>query len=282
MVLYHYTKLLWVTSILRHLALWPSPPLRVYGLSREEVERAPARFGFREGRSHARRFYSNNDVPHPDHPGILSGACWFEGQVFDVALTRADWCYSALSYFPRDLQEGGLIWRLVVETDGLDLAGWRDYQRRANVPGDFRRMLADRSRRVGDDPNDWYFFFGELPLAGRIVELEQYHRGRWTRSADVFERAPLAEIPNKRRQFEATFTRVGHVPGLLGASLFTGVYQDGRLVADHLWVHQTWNHLAPGDNCQFFATVVPYTRRDGTAGWTLSDVNCLVVLSHQG
>lgn len=115
-------------------------------------------------------------------------------------------------------------------------------------------------------------------VADRLVEVEQYHRGRWTPLSDVFERAPLAEMPQARRQFEATFRRVGHVPGRNGASLLTGVSLDGRFVADHLWVHQTWGHLAAGDRCCFYATVVPYTRRDGTTEWTLDDANCLVVL----
>jgi hypothetical protein len=282
MILYHYTKLLWLPSILSHNALWPAPPLRSYGLVREEVERDPGRFGFQTLFRCGRRFFINNDVRHTDPPVGLSGAVWCEGQVFEVALTRADWCFSVMSYFPRTFQEGGAFWRLVVETDGLNLAGWREYQQRANVPAGYRRSLAEASRRVGDDVNEWYFFFGELPLAGRLVELEQYHRGRWTRLSDAFERAPLAEMARERRLFEATFARVGHVPGLIGASLFDCVCLDGRLVADHLWVHQTWGHLAAGDRCRFIATVVPYTRRDGTSGWTLADVNGLEVLCRAG
>lgn len=278
MVLYHYTKIVWLDSILRHSALWPAPPLRNYGLVREDVERDPGRFGFRMFICDGRRCFISTSVQHADSSGALSAASWCEGQVFDVALTQADWCFSVMSYFPSGQQEGGAFWRLVVETDGLDVVGWREYQQRANVPAVVRRALADATRKRGDDPNDWYFLFGELPLADRLIEVEQYHRGRWTRLSDVFERAPLAEMPRARRLFEATFSRAGNVPGLMGASLFEMVTLDGRLVADHLWVHQTWRHLASGNRCRFIATVTPYTRRGGTKGWTLADVNGLEVL----
>jgi hypothetical protein len=49
-------------------------------------------------------------------------------------------------------------------------------------------------------------------------------------------------------------------------------------LADHLWVRQTWDHLRPGDPVEFFATVVPYRRQDGTQGYTLDEVNGLIVL----
>jgi hypothetical protein len=276
-ILYHYTHSLALAGIFRHRALWPSPPLQVYGLSRQEVESSPARFGFREGRCQGRRSFVNR-VPHPGCPGFLFVAAWFEGQVFDVSLTRADWCYSVMSYFPETEQEGGAFWRLVLDTEGLDLCGWLDYQRRANVPAAYRRILGERTRKVGDDPHDWFFYFGELPLGDRLVELEQYHRGRWTRMSEVCERVPLAEMRGGRRLFEATFERAGKAPGLLGASLFREVTLDRRLVADHVWVQQTWSHLRPDGRCRFIATVVSYRRKDSTEGWTLGDVNGLEVL----
>ena len=208
MVLYHYTKSLHLPSILRHDALWPSPPLRVYGLSREEVERDPARFGFREGRRHGRRCFSNPSVPHPDHPGMLSAADWFEGQVFDVALTRADWCYSVLSYFPQDLQEGGDFWRLVVETDGPDLAGWQSYQqcrRTRRVPPRSGRGQPQNRRR----PERLVL------LLRRAVSRRPPRRTRAVppRALDAAVRGvragPLVEMPRCRRQFEADFAGVG-------------------------------------------------------------------------
>ena len=122
MTLFHYTKGFCLPSIFRTLALWPAPPLRCYGLVREEVERDPARFGFQVGVDSGRRFFRNDEVPHADAPEVLSRVLWFEGQVYDVALTKADWCYSALSYAPRDYQERGGCWRLVIDVDGLDLA----------------------------------------------------------------------------------------------------------------------------------------------------------------
>jgi hypothetical protein len=54
--------------------------------------------------------------------------------------------------------------------------------------------------------------------------------------------------------------------------------EDGRWLADHLWVRQTWNHLRPGDAVEFCATVVPYRRQDGTESFTLSEVNGLIRL----
>jgi hypothetical protein len=50
-------------------------------------------------------------------------------------------------------------------------------------------------------------------------------------------------------------------------------------VADHLWVRQTWDHLRPGDFVEFFATVAPYSRQDGTQSYTLGEVNGLLVLA---
>jgi hypothetical protein len=277
-VLYHYTKAWAMASIFRHLTLWPSPPLRVYGLSRQEVEANPAMFGFREGRCQGRRMFLSDSIRHLEIPEAISAALWFEGQVFDLSLTRAEWCYSVMSYYPEAEQEGGAIWRLVLDIEGLDLCGWQDYQQRANVPSIYRRKFAEDSRRVGDDPHDWYFYFGELPLGDRLIEVEQYHRGRWTRLSDVFERAPLAEMGGGRRLFEATFVKAGRAPGLIGASLFQEVALDSRLVADHVWVQQTWPHLRPGKRCRFIATVAPYPRKGGADGWTLADVNGLEVL----
>jgi hypothetical protein len=138
--------------------------------------------------------------------------------------------------------------------------------------------LGKDSRKVGDDPQDWYFHFGDLPLGDRLVEVEQYHRGRWTRLSDVIERAPLAELNGSRLLFEASFERTGKAPGLLGTSLFTSVMLDNRLVAEHVWVHQTWSHLSPGNRCRFFASVISYLRCDGSMGWTFGDVNGLEVL----
>jgi hypothetical protein len=88
----------------------------------------------------------------------------------------------------------------------------------------------------------------------------------------------LAEMGGARLLFEATFVKVGRAPGLLGASLFQEVTLDGRLMADHVWVQQTWPHLQPGERCRFIATVVTYPRRDRSVGWTLGDVNGLEVL----
>src|SRR5262245_46320540 len=100
MRLYHYTMWLRMTSIFRHRTLWPSPSLRLSGLSRAEVGRDPDRFGFQTGVSHGRRYFDSETLLVPGHSGWRGAAFWLEGQVFDVALTRADWCYSVMSYFP--------------------------------------------------------------------------------------------------------------------------------------------------------------------------------------
>ena len=282
-LLYHYTKCWGLWSILKHYELWPAPPLQRYGLDRRAVELDPAAFGFRVRRlpgARDRRFFVREDIPHPGG-GVVS-ACWYEGQVFDVAFTQADWCHSVMSYFPGDLQEGGAFWRLVVDLDGLDIFGWESFQQRLNVPGVYRRGLAEATRRAGDDPGDWYFVGGAVPLAGRLVEVEQFHRGRWTKLSDVFEREPLAELAGRRLLFEAVYDRPGLAAGRLGTSLFRGVTLDKRAVADHVWVQQTWAHLKSGDHCRFIATVLAYKRRDGSAGWTLGDVNGLEVISGRG
>jgi hypothetical protein len=56
--------------------------------------------------------------------------------------------------------------------------------------------------------------------------------------------------------------------------------ENGQWVADHLWVRQTWEHLRPGDSVEFFGSVLPYRRQDGTQSYTLGEVNGLVVLGN--
>jgi hypothetical protein len=204
---------------------------------------------------------------------------WYQGQAFDVALTRADWCHSVMRYFPKDMVEGGAIFRLALDPRGLDLCGWERYQQRANIPAAARRQLGEASVRLGDNLGDWYFHFGDLALDGRLLDVEQYHRGRWTTAAEICERAPLAQLHGRRLLFEAVFKETGHAPGLSGGtSLFVCVGLDHRLVADHIWVRQSWPHLRPGQQVRFIATVVRYRRRDGSVGWTLDEVNGLETL----
>jgi hypothetical protein len=62
------------------------------------------------------------------------------------------------------------------------------------------------------------------------------------------------------------------------AFLRKGVTLDGRLVADHVWVQQTWPHLRPGGRRRLIAVVVSCRRRDSTEGGALADVNALGVL----
>jgi hypothetical protein len=97
-------------------------------------------------------------------------------------------------------------------------------------------------------------------------------------------RRPLEEMArgksNCRALFRATFARATAGGG--GASLFKRVFHEsGRLVADHLWVRRTWPHLRPGDLVQFFASVVTYRRADRSVGYTLDDLNGLIVLTSQ-
>ena len=113
--------------------------------------------------------------------------------------------------------------------------------------------------------------------------IEQYHTGRWISFDDVADRLPLREMHEagdggwRRPCFRSTFIRAS--AGRVRASLFGMVFAlDGRWVADHLWVRQTWDHLKPGDLVEFFASVVPYRRKDGTEGHTLAGVNGLVRL----
>jgi hypothetical protein len=114
--------------------------------------------------------------------------------------------------------------------------------------------------------------------------LEQYYQGRWTSFDEVAERLPLKEmfeerldLSRPRPRFQSRFIRAS--AGRVGASLFGMVFgEDRRWVADHLWVRQTWKHLRPGDVVEFFATVVPYRRQDGTESYTLDEVNGLLVL----
>jgi hypothetical protein len=280
----HYTKILNLGGILRDGVLLPSPPLACYGLSREAVEANPGEYGFLVTKPFGRRyFFKDNIRDQRGLPGWLSMAGWHEGEWFAVPLSRAGWCNSALGYLPPGKADLGWAFRLVIDLAGLDVFAWEQYQSRTNVLGACRRKLGEDSRQMGDDPADWLFVLGSIPLERHLVGLEQYHQGRWTSFDDVADRLPLQELyhepaDGKRPCFRARFIRAS--AGRVRASLFDMVFRDnGQWVADHVWVRQTWDHLRPGDVVEFYASVLPYTREDGTATYTLADVNGLVVLS---
>jgi hypothetical protein len=279
---YHYTKLVSIKGIWREWALLPSPPLSAYGLNRQEVEAEPQRHGFRVQRFLGRTCYRNDRIPHPDGPGYGAAALWFKDERFVVSFTStaAGWCHSALGHLPPESVDFGEVFRLTVDLAGLDVFPWGQYQQRTNAPAAYRRGLGDSCRESGDDLGEWYFLAAPVPLAGRLACVEQYHRGRWTSLEEVCDRAPLRQLylerpdpSGPRREFLATFartdTRGTH-------SLLKGVrLADGRLLADHVWVAQTWRHLRGGDLVQFFADVVFYSRGDRTLGYTLANVNGL-------
>jgi hypothetical protein len=292
MILFHYTKYFNLPSIFRLDALLPSPPLPLYGLARGAVEANPGAHGFCTYRVASRRVYHNGAVPHFACPEILDEVAWFEGEHFAVAFTAAPWCGSALGYMPPEAREGGVAYRLVVDLAGLDTFGWEQYQQRTNVPGFRRRTLGELARAKGDDPSDWRFVPGAAPLRGRLMEFEQYHRGRWISAAQVVGRDLLAELHAAdrgkrlplRHEFHAVFAQLGRdrvAPHAL-TSLFVRVaLSDGRFVADHAWVRQSWGHLRGGDRVAFFAEVVAYPKGRGEAGYTLANVNGLRVLERR-
>jgi hypothetical protein len=285
---YHYTKVFNLAGVFRDGTLLPSPPLASYGLCREAVEANPARHGFQVAKDHGRWYFSNENVPDPAFTQCAHAASWYEGERFAVSFSRAGWCGSALGYLPPGMADAGWAYRLVIDLSGLDVFTWNHYQTRTNVPGPYRRQLGERSRKKGDDPADWQFVLGSVPLKEHFLDLEQYHQGRWTSFEDVAERLPLGEMHDERPDlsrrrplFRSRFIRAS--VGRVRASLFGMVFaEDGQWVADHLWVRQTWDHLRPGDPVEFFATVVPYRRQDGTASYTLGDVNGLLVLGEDG
>jgi hypothetical protein len=284
-IAYHYTKVFNLSGVFRDGTLLPSPPLARYGLRRDAVEADPARYGFRVTRHQGRRFFFNESIPDPTFTQWLSAAAWHEGERFVVAFSRASWCGSALGYLPPSATDAGWAYRLIINLGGLDVFTWQQYQSRTNVPAPFRRRLGELSRQKEDDLGDWLFVLGPVPLKRRLLGLEQYHRGRWTSFDEVAERLPLKEIfqerpdfSRPRPRFRSQFIRAS--AGRVRASLFGMVFgEDGRWVADHLWVRQTWEHLRPGDLVEFFATVIPYRRQDGTESYTLGEVNGLLVLS---
>jgi hypothetical protein len=281
---YHYTKVINLAGIFDKWTLLPSPPLAAYGLCRDAVEADPARYGFQVRKLSGRRIFSNQEIHDSICPKVLYGAAWHEGERFAVAFSRAGWCGSALGYLPPGKAEAGWAFRLAIDLRGLDVFTWQQYQSRTNVPGASRRVLGELSREKGDDTADWLFVLGPVFLPGRLFGLEQYHQGRWISFEEVAERLPLKAMceerpdPSRpRTRFESCFIKASE--GRVRASLFGTVSrEDGQWVADHLWVRQTWDHLRPGDAVEFFATVVPYTRQDGTVSYTLSDVNGLIVL----
>jgi hypothetical protein len=283
-VAFHYCKIANLADIFRDGVLLPAPPLATYGLERAAVEAEPGRYGFGVRRKQGRRYFWNESVAHRNVPGLLSLVCWYEEEQFVVSFSRADWCHSALGYLPPGKAEAGWAFRLEVNLEGLDVFGWSEFQSRTNVPGPYRRWLGERSRARGDDPDDWLFVAGPVPLDERWLNFEQYYRGRWTGLDEVTQRLPLEEMyalrPNgtaMRPRFRSHYIRA--VRGRVPASLFGIVWgEDGRWLADHLWVRQTWSHLQPGDAVEFFASVTPYRRQDGTESFTLSEINGLIRL----
>jgi hypothetical protein len=283
-IAYHYTKVINLAGLYRDRILLPSPPLARYGLSREAVEANPGRYGFRVTRHPGRRWFFNGNIPDPTLPQGFNVAGWYEGERFAASFSKSAWCGSALDYLPADKVQKGLAYRLVMDLGGLDVFTWQDYQSRTNVPGPYRRRLGEISREKGDDPADWLFVLGPVPLGERLLGLEQYYEGRWISFNEVAERLPLKEMfqeqpdhSRPRPKFRSRFVRAS--TGRVRASLFGLVFgEDGMLVASHLWVRQTWEHLRPGDVVEFFATIVSYRRHDGTESYTLGDVNGLLVL----
>jgi hypothetical protein len=283
-IAYHYTKVCALSGIFRRDTLLPSPPLAAYDLCREAVEADPSRHGFQVWRRHSQRYFYHEPFPHSvDTKGsVVVG--WYEGERFAVPLSRASWCGSALGYLPPGLVDVGYAYRLIINLHGLDVFTWQEFDRRTNVPSPYRRHIGKLSRDKGDDMADWLFVLGAVSLPRHLLGLEQYHQGRWTSFDEVAERLPLKEMfagrPSrepKRPRFRSSFIRSS--VGRVRASLFGMVFgEDGQWVADHLWVRQTWDHLRPGDPVEFFATVVPYRRQDGTESYTLGEVNGLIVL----
>lgn len=276
MLAYHYTKGYNLNGILKRNVLFPSPPLECYGLSREKVEANPGMHGFSVARSGSRMAYFNERVPHPE--GGLAAASWFSGERFATSFSLGPWCASTLDYEPDDMLEKGCAFRLALDLEGLPVFGWDRYQQETNIPSFWRVRLGERSRRMGDNLSEWAFVLGPVQLAGRLVDVEQYHGGKWTGMDEWAERAALKELydspPLKgqaRPRFVARFVRLS-ADGR--HTLLRSVCTDnGRVVADHLWVDRAWDHLTPGDVIEFHATVVRYRRKNGETSYTLADAN---------
>jgi hypothetical protein len=294
MICFHYTRRPRLCGILRELALLPSPTLAVYGLAREAVEANPGLHGFQSGTRFGKRCFRKWGLSRPDEPPETSAAVWFAGERFVSSFSLAPWCGAALGFLPEEALGRGYAYRLVVDLAGLDAFGWPQFQARTGVPGPWRRAIGELAREKGDDPaTQWLFVAGAVPLGGRLLEVEQYHTGRWRPLAEVFARAPLAELHAEgrgkrlppRHEFHATFAQLGRdkVAPHAVTSLFVRVaLADGRFVADHVWVRQSWGHLRGGDRVAFFAEVAAYPKGRSEAGYTLANVNGLRVLARPG
>jgi hypothetical protein len=268
-ILYHYTIQPCVGAILSRDVILPSPPLEYHRLNREEVEADPSRFGFATSRSFGRRKAYRGQVPDPVRPEVVHTLAWLEGQRFLVHLTAEDWCRTALGTLPGDEAGDGVVFRLIVPTEGLRLFGWRDFQQVAGVPPAYRRSLADQARRLGDEVSAWWFSDRPVPIYDR-VSFEQFHGGCWTSEEDMIRRSPLAELdPGTRYSFHAN---VGWTDPGNGTTLLTGVNCGGRVVAAHVWVRQVLPGRAYGERIEFTARVVRYRRVDGSQSRTLADL----------
>jgi hypothetical protein len=153
---------------------------------------------------------------------------------------------------PPGKAETGWAFRLEVNLEGLDVFGWSEYQSRTNVPGPYRRWLGERSRAKGDDPLDWLFVAGPVPLDQRWLSFEQFYRGRWTGFDEVAQRLPLEELYNSRPSRTATRPRFrSHyirttTKGRTPASLFSIAWgEGGRWLADHLRLCGQVAYVAP-------------------------------------
>jgi hypothetical protein len=283
---YHYTMVSSLTGIIRDERILPTPPLERYGLSRDAVEANPGLFGFQEHRTNGRRRFSSRHIPDRIHPGWHHSASWYEGEKFAASFSRAGWCNSVFDYLPLGMRDTSCAYRLVIDISGLDIFPWTQFQSRTNTPGAFRRDFGDFAQRAGDDTADWLFVLGSVPIAGRLLGIEQFHHGSWISFDTAAERQALKELHETRSErrrvrslFRSSFVRVSHAS--VPVSLFGMVFdEDGKWIADHLWIRQTWDHLKPGDPVEFFADVVPYPRQDQTEGYSLDKVNGLVKLDH--
>lgn len=94
-------------------------------------------------------------------------------------------------------------------------------------------------------------------------------------------RRKLAELCGNRETFTATFEREGVRSGYNGptyaTALLTNVQLNGKSVAQHVWVDQTFEfselHLSKGDIIEFSALVMAYRKMyDSEVNYTLTEL----------
>jgi hypothetical protein len=176
---YHQTKRVFLSEILRDKEIRTTPRFDLTGKSQQELEAALT--PRRQETGLDLYFYEARLGDRTHH------IVWEKGEHPVVWLTTAATPIGSIwtSPFPmnRDgLQEAeeiyGGFFRIGVNTSQVQAFPWREYEQRARVSKKWRRILSDAARRSGDDVSNWFFALGCIASSAWTL-IERWENHHW-------------------------------------------------------------------------------------------------------